>query len=64
MAEHQVMSWLPKHHSHKRDFVSHPNAWLQRRGANSRKLRRRKYFKMLSPRPLQAIVCVAHAAPS
>ena len=25
MAEHQVMSWLPKHHSHKRDFVSHPN---------------------------------------
>jgi len=23
MAEHQVMSWLPKHHSHKRDFVSH-----------------------------------------
>jgi hypothetical protein len=20
-----VMSWLPKHHSHKRDFVSHPN---------------------------------------
>ncbi len=25
MAEHQVMSWLPKHHSHKRDFVSHAN---------------------------------------
>ena len=25
MAEHQVMSWWPTHHSHKRDFVSHPS---------------------------------------
>jgi hypothetical protein len=25
MAEHQVMSWLSKHHSYKRDLVSHPN---------------------------------------
>ncbi|MCA1601201.1 MAG: hypothetical protein LC776_06020, partial [Acidobacteria bacterium] len=31
MAEHQVMSWLPKHHSHKRDLVSHPNARINRR---------------------------------
>jgi hypothetical protein len=23
MAEHQVMSWLPQHHSYKRDLVSH-----------------------------------------
>lgn len=26
MAEHQVMSWLPQHHSYKRDLVSHMNA--------------------------------------
>ena len=25
MAEHQVMSWLPQHHSYKRDLVSHMN---------------------------------------
>jgi len=30
MAEHQVMSWPPMHHSYKRDLVSHPNAGLQR----------------------------------
>ena len=30
MAEHQVMSWSPKHHSHKRDFVSHHNARVER----------------------------------
>jgi len=30
MAEHQVMSWLPTHHSHKRDFVSHPNVGVDR----------------------------------
>jgi hypothetical protein len=29
MAEHQVMSWLPKHHSNKRDLVSHPNVRVQ-----------------------------------
>ena len=45
MAEHQVMSWLPKHHSHKRDFVSHPNAWLQRRRPQALKLRREEYLK-------------------
>ena len=26
MAEHQVMSWLPQHHSYKHDLVSHMNA--------------------------------------
>ncbi|CAN5838690.1 hypothetical protein BH18ACI4_BH18ACI4_01630 [soil metagenome] len=40
MAEHQVMSWLPKHYSHKRDFVSHPNVRVNR-GAGREEMRRR-----------------------
>ena len=42
MAEHQVMSWLPTHHSHKRDFVSHPNARINPRRARAFNLHQRK----------------------
>ncbi|MGH9871265.1 MAG: hypothetical protein ACRD9S_02225 [Pyrinomonadaceae bacterium] len=35
MAEHQVMSWWPMHHSYKRDIVSHPNARINRARASS-----------------------------
>ena len=34
MAEHQVMSWLSKHHSYKRDLVSHPNDRVDAAGDN------------------------------
>ncbi|MCA1602203.1 MAG: hypothetical protein LC776_11360, partial [Acidobacteria bacterium] len=57
MAEHQVMSWLPKHHSHKRDFVSHPNAELQLRARRASELKEQDYLRsMLSRRQLQALL--------
>ena len=55
MTEHQVMSWLPKHHSHKRDFVSHPVAALQLRHGLSIELNGTRLLEnMLSRRHLQA----------
>ena len=59
MAEHQVMSWLPMHHSYKRDLVSHPNACLQLRRAISIQAEGTRLLEKYAIAPSAARLCSA-----